>query len=131
MTLTVLTHASCCMCNLHLLYVFSLNVLSNCIMRIFGDPGAVGDEVKAPGSPKNSSERIRRALRHNVRTYADESFNNGDRVYYKQRKRSGWSGPATVLGQDDQFVLAFFLLNAANMTEENEKLARTTLCYQL
>ena len=39
-----------------------------------------------------SSERIRRALRHNVRTYADESFNNGDRVYYKRRKRSGWSG---------------------------------------
>ena len=27
-----------------------------------------------------SSERIRRALRHNVRTYADESFNNGDPV---------------------------------------------------
>ena len=52
-----------------------------------------------------SSERIRRALRHNVHTYADESFNNGDRVYYKQKKRSGWSGPATVLGQDDQFVL--------------------------
>ena len=34
-----------------------------------------------------------------------QSFNNGDRVYYKRRKRSGWSGPATVLGQDGQFVL--------------------------
>ena len=52
-----------------------------------------------------SSERIRRELRHNVHTYADESFNNGDPVYYKWRKRSGWSGPATVLGQDGQFVL--------------------------
>ena len=51
-----------------------------------------------------SSEKIRRALRHNVRTYADESFNNGDPVYYKRRKKSGWSGPATVLGQDGQFV---------------------------
>ena len=37
-----------------------------------------------------SSERIRQALRHNVCTYADES---------------GWSGPATVLGHDGQFVL--------------------------
>ena len=44
-------------------------------------------------------------MRHNVRTYADESFNNGDPVYHKWRKRSGWSGPATVLGQDGQFVL--------------------------
>ena len=52
-----------------------------------------------------SSERIRPALRHNVRTYADESFNNGDPVYYKRTKRSGWSGPATVMGQDGQFVL--------------------------
>ena len=51
------------------------------------------------------SQGIRRALRHNVHTYADESFNNGDRVNYKQRKRSDWSGPATVLGQDVQFVL--------------------------
>ena len=51
-----------------------------------------------------SSERIRRALRHNAHTYADESFND-DPVDYKRRKRSGWSGPATVLGQDGQFVL--------------------------
>ena len=43
-------------------------------------------------------------MRHNVHTYAAESFNNGDPVYYKWRKRSGWSGPATVLGQDGQFV---------------------------
>ena len=37
-----------------------------------------------------SSERIRRALRHNVRRDADKSFNKGDPVYYKQRKRHGW-----------------------------------------
>ena len=34
-----------------------------------------------------SSERIRQALRHNVSTYADESFNNGDPVYYKQEEK--------------------------------------------
>ena len=36
-----------------------------------------------------SSERIRRALRHNVRTYADESFNNGDPV--EEKKWLEWS----------------------------------------
>ena len=44
-------------------------------------------------------------MRHNVRTCADGSSNNGDPVYYKWKKRSGWSGPATVLGQEGQFIL--------------------------
>ena len=52
-----------------------------------------------------SNERNIRTLRYNVGTYADESFNNGDRVYYKRSQKSGRSGPATVLGQDGQFVL--------------------------
>ena len=30
-----------------------------------------------------SSECIRRALRHNVRTYANERYCNGDKVYYR------------------------------------------------
>ena len=28
-----------------------------------------------------SSERIRRALRHKVRTYSDEKYNNGEKVF--------------------------------------------------
>ena len=52
-----------------------------------------------------SSEKIRRALRHNVRSYADVKYSNGDRIYYRRKNFKGWKGPATVLGQDGQFVL--------------------------
>ena len=52
-----------------------------------------------------SSEKIRRALRHKVRSYADVVFMNGDKVYYRRKNFKGWKGPAVVLGQDGQFVL--------------------------
>ena len=52
-----------------------------------------------------SSERIRRALRHNIRTYSDEIYENGEIVYYRRKNVKGWKGPATVLGKDGQCVL--------------------------
>jgi hypothetical protein len=51
-----------------------------------------------------SDERIRRALRHNVGTYADVRYSNGDKVYYRRKNFKGWKGPAVVLGQDGQSV---------------------------
>ena len=53
-----------------------------------------------------SSERIKRALSHNVRTYCEESYNSGDKVFYKRRAVKGWKGPATVLGKERNFVLS-------------------------
>ena len=52
-----------------------------------------------------SSERIRRALRHNVRAYCEENYQNGDKVFYKRRAVKGWKGPATVLGKQRNLVL--------------------------
>ena len=52
-----------------------------------------------------SSEKIRRALRHKVRSYANVKYSNGDKVYYKRKNFKGWKGPGVVLGQDGQFVL--------------------------
>ena len=52
-----------------------------------------------------SSEKIRRALRHKVRSYADVVFSNKDKVYYRRKNFKGWKGPAVVLGQEGQFVL--------------------------
>ena len=46
----------------------------------------------------DSSERIRRALRHKVRTYAEERYENGDKVFYRRKSVNGWKGPASVLG---------------------------------
>ena len=52
-----------------------------------------------------SSERIKRALTHQVRTYADEIYENGDAVFYRRKGYKGWKGPATVLGKDGQNIL--------------------------
>ena len=46
-----------------------------------------------------SSERIRRALRHRIRSQ-QTSFDTGDKVYYKRLGEGKWRGPATVIGQD-------------------------------
>ena len=52
-----------------------------------------------------ASEKIRRALKHNIRTYSEETFQPGERVYYKLRQGKKWRGPAKVLGKESNFVL--------------------------
>ena len=52
-----------------------------------------------------SSEKIRKALRSKVRTYADVSYEAGEQVYYRRKNTSGWKGPATVLGKDGTVVM--------------------------
>jgi hypothetical protein len=51
------------------------------------------------------SERIARALSHNIRTSNDVKYSCGDSVYYKRDKACQWKGPGTVIGQDGQQVL--------------------------
>jgi len=52
-----------------------------------------------------SSERIKRALRHQVRTYSEEVYEPGDKVYFKRNDSKGWKGPARVLGLERNFAL--------------------------
>jgi len=52
-----------------------------------------------------SSDRIKRALRHNVRTSCEANFLNGESVYFKRDKVRQWHGPATVIGQDGKQVI--------------------------
>ena len=52
-----------------------------------------------------SSERIKRALRHPVRTYSEQIYEPGEKVYYKRKDYKGWKGPAKVLGKKGNFVL--------------------------
>ena len=51
------------------------------------------------------SERIRRALRTNTRSYSDQVILNRDKVYYKRQNSKKWKGPAFVLGRDGQQIL--------------------------
>ena len=52
-----------------------------------------------------ASERIKRALKHNVRTYSEVVFSPGEEVYYRGRNDKRWKGPAKVLGKESNFVL--------------------------
>ena len=52
-----------------------------------------------------NSEKIKRALVHNIRTSSEVKYFTGDPVYYKRANSNSWHGPAVVLGQDGQQVL--------------------------
>ena len=53
----------------------------------------------------DSSERIKRALRHNIRPSNNTKFYPGESVYYKRADSKKWKGPGKVIGQDGQQVL--------------------------
>ena len=50
------------------------------------------------------SERIRRALKKQVRTSREISYELGDRVFYKRPDGNEWRGPGKVIGQDGVVV---------------------------
>ena len=52
-----------------------------------------------------SSEKILRAFRHNLRSYKDAIFTTGDDVYYKKNDSKRWKGPGKVIGVDGQQIL--------------------------
>ena len=52
-----------------------------------------------------SSEKVRRALSHNIRTSAEQKYFTNDKVYYKRLDSKSWKGPGVVLGQEGQQVL--------------------------
>ena len=52
-----------------------------------------------------SSEKIKRALKHKVRSCNDAIFENGDKVYYKRNINPKWRGPGCVIGQENKNIL--------------------------
>ena len=52
-----------------------------------------------------SSEKLRRALRHKVRTDNASEFSNGDLVLYKRNESNRWMGPGSVIGTENKQVL--------------------------
>ena len=52
-----------------------------------------------------NSEKIRRALRHNIRPSANNKFFNGNNVIYKLNDSKKWKGPGIVIGHDSQQIL--------------------------
>ena len=52
-----------------------------------------------------SSEKLMRGLRSNLRNTPSETLTNGDSVYYKRNNSSEWHGPGIVIGRDGKQVL--------------------------
>ena len=52
-----------------------------------------------------SNEKLRRALRHNVRPSDVSNINNGDSVFYKRADSSEWHGPGAIIGRDGKVFL--------------------------
>ena len=52
-----------------------------------------------------NSEKIKRALRHNMTSSSQTKYFTGDSVYYKRADSRKWKGPGKVIGQDGQQVL--------------------------
>ena len=52
-----------------------------------------------------NSERLKRALSHNIRTSGYKRYFPDEKVYYKRMDSKKWHGPGVVLGQDSHQVL--------------------------
>lgn len=52
-----------------------------------------------------SSERLARALRHNIRSSDHEELVNGAEVYYKRNDSNEWRGPGIIIGRDGKQFL--------------------------
>ena len=52
----------------------------------------------------DNDERIKRALKSRINTYTDNYFVIDDKVYFKEKDKLEWSGPASVLGQQGKVV---------------------------
>ena len=98
--------------------VFGRNPVLPCLMN--AKPPALDNETTSDIIRKNlnamhaarqahikceSDSRVRRALRHNIRTSGDTVYVTGDKVYYKRVDSRRWKGPGTVIGQEGQQVL--------------------------
>eukprot|EP00794_Sanderia_malayensis_P000758 gene758-46_t len=92
--------------------------------------GVVGENLNAMHKARESyniaesSEKIMRALRKNVRAYSEVEYIPGEKVYYKRKSKKGWSGPGKVLGKENNFVLvrhggAFYRCHPCQLLKEN------------
>ena len=62
------------------------------------------DQAREAFRKADNDERIKRALRSRISSYNDEKYYPEDRVYFKEKDKIEWSGPAIVLGQQGKVV---------------------------
>ena len=78
-----------------------------------------------------SSESIKQALWHNLRTSCEENYQNGDKVFDQRRALESWNGSATVLEKERNFVLiqhgsAFYRCHSRHIMKATQQKSPTT-----
>ena len=73
--------------------------------EIVADNLNAGHAARREFLKNESSEKIRRALSHQVREDDVASLRNGDSVFYKRNGENKWRGPGNVIGRDGKQVL--------------------------
>ena len=44
-----------------------------------------------------SSEKLKKAIKHNIRTHADIVYKQGDIMFYNRANNRAWKGPGTMV----------------------------------
>lgn len=55
---------------------------------------------------EESFSKLKKAIKHIIRTYTNVVCKTGEKVYFKRKDDGYWKGPGTVIGIDEQQVLA-------------------------
>ena len=76
--------------------------MRECVHNYVENLLALFNRTKSCFAEAEASERIRRALRHNVR--GSTSCECGDIVYYRRQQSRNWKGPARVIGKDGKVI---------------------------
>ena len=79
----------------------ALEVITRC--QSVGEHIASSYATSKAFTEAESSEKIRRALRKQVRPWSGQ-YQMGDRVYNKHPDGHEWKGPGTVIGQDGSVI---------------------------
>ena len=74
-----------------------------------------------------SNEKVKRALRHNVRAADASEIENGAEVFYKRTNSHEWHGPGVVIDKDGkQFMVRH---GGVYVRVRVKEFTRTSLCY--
>ena len=75
---------------------FSSNLVRKHLERI--------DQAREAFRKADNDEKIKRALKSRINSYTSEVFETGDKVYFKEKDKTEWSGPAVVIGHEGKIV---------------------------
>ena len=83
------------------------------------------------GARENFIKAVSSKIIKRARTYCEENYQNGDKVFYKRRAVKGWKGPTTALGKEGNFVIirhgsAFYRCHPCHLMKATQQKSSTS-----